>query len=76
PMEPFSAGERVKGMALGALAGEFRSPLGIFSGNSHSSRSVACRRHNAMPAPLSCRVSVKNARRNSGSTARPFRDLA
>jgi len=34
-MEPFSAGERVKGMALGALAGEFRSPLGIFSGNSH-----------------------------------------
>ena len=34
PMEPFCAGERVKGMVLGALVGEFPSPLEGF-GNSH-----------------------------------------
>jgi len=47
-MEPFPLASRVKGMALGALAGEFPSPSAS-AATLTSSRSVAHRRQNGCP---------------------------
>jgi hypothetical protein len=51
PMEPFCACERVKGMVLGTLAGEFSFVPRILGGNSRIVEKCRLSTTQRMPAP-------------------------
>ena len=62
PMEPFYAGERVKGMVLGALAGEFSFVPRHLGRQLPHRREMSLVDDTAHARALTCRDSVKNVR--------------